>query len=50
MTGCHYESFNRRWTGHLAQTQDGRMQLALSVSSTTTAEPEYMDASGLLAR
>ena len=50
MTGCHYESFNRRWTGHLAQTADGRMQMSLSTASRTTAEPEYMDASGLLAR
>lgn len=51
MRGCHYESFNRRWTGHLARTEDGRMRLALSIAPSTTArETEYMDASGTLAR
>ncbi len=50
MTGCHYESFNRQWTGHLAQTDDGRMRLSLSVASSTTSQPEYLDASGVLAR
>jgi hypothetical protein len=48
--GCRYESFNRSWTGHLARTDDGRMQLSLSVASRTAAQPEYLDASGILAR
>lgn len=48
--GCHDESFNRAWTGHLARTDDGRMRLSLAVASKSTTQPEYRDASGVLAR